>query len=186
MAVQSSAHALSELKLKLITRFGSLATPPRAQRDGFVAPGLGAPIPKGKVIGITGKGRTTFVIELLKHNPQGCVAWLRSASSEDTLFPTSLAQRSAKLGRVVFLKPQTTFLSQAMIVVQSQLFSFVVIEIEKIIEKDHRRLLLGAKRSGCGVFVLSSKRILTLQHQISVSSSQHLVLERTKAGVLEK
>ncbi len=178
--MQSSARVLSELKLRLIERFGSEVAP-RSTPQGFAAPGLASPIPKGKLVGVSGPGRTSFALELLGLNPRVRVAWV---SAGETLFPTAAAQKHAGLSRVLFLQPQTAFLSQVMTLVQSQLFTLLILEYDKILEKDQRRLMLGAKRAGCGVFILCARPISTLQHQITVDASARVILLRSKAGVL--
>lgn len=118
--------------------------------------------PLGALIGITGVGRTEWVLNWLVKNPEASVVWIEKNLS---VLPTALAQRGGGLERILFIELgevgewEWTLLT----LLRAQLFQAIITPIltpdEQIKktkdEKSLRRLQLLAEKAQCKVFLLS-------------------------------
>lgn len=113
--------------------------------------------PKGRLIEISGTGKTEFISTFIKENSEGeeknRTAWIENKL---TVNPFGLWQRGIKLDQILFVETKEVEWATQQIL-QSQLFKIVVLSQIKFDEKDLRRFQLLTEKSEGYLFVLSEE-----------------------------
>jgi hypothetical protein len=116
-------------------------------------------LPKGALIGVSGvsgAGKTEFVLKFLAANPGVNVAWIEE---KFTVYPCSFSQHGVGLDRILFIEPEGDPLWVVHQVIKSQVFGVVVLSSEHPASDPVvlRRLQIAAEKNACSVILLTEK-----------------------------
>ena len=107
--------------------------------------------PKGRIVELTGMGKTTFLTEFIKEYPSLKVMWIEK---DLTINPFALWQQGVDLRQITFIETKELIWATQQ-VLQSQLFEVIVFSHPDVDEKNLRRFQVMVEKTEGHLFLLA-------------------------------